>query len=69
MLQQYDDILTASEACQVLKIRYNTLYDLLNSGKLKAYKSGRVWKIPKISVETYILESAGLAHKTYQSTG
>lgn len=61
MFHQYDDILSTADACQALKIRYNTLYDLLNSGKLKAYKCGRVWKIPKIALEAYIMESAALA--------
>ena len=61
MFHEFDDILTTADACQALKIRYNTLYDLLNSGKLKGYKCGRVWKIPKIAVETYIRESAKLS--------
>ncbi len=60
MLQNYDDILTAAEACQALKIRYNTLYGLLNKGELKGYKCGRVWRIPKIAIEAFILESAKL---------
>lgn len=63
MFQQYDDVLTTADACQALRIRYNTLYDLLNSGKLKGYKCGRVWKIPKIAVETYVQESVSLAAK------
>lgn len=61
MFQEFDDVLTTEDACQALKIRYNTLYDLLNSGKLKGYKCGRIWRIPKIAIETYILESANLS--------
>ena len=60
MFQQFDDILTTADACQALKIRYNTLYELLNSGKLKGYKCGRVWKIPKIAIKNYILENTNL---------
>lgn len=60
MLEAYEDVLTAEEACEALKIGRNAIYSLLNSGKLKGYRSGRVWRIPKLSVETYILESAKL---------
>lgn len=56
MLEQYEDILTAEETCEALRIGYNTLYDLLNSGELKGYRNGRIWKIPKISIQKYIVE-------------
>lgn len=36
------------------------LYDLLQSGKLKAYRNGRLWRIPKKSVIEYILEQSKL---------
>jgi excisionase family DNA binding protein len=58
MFEQYPDILTVEEACDALRMGYNAVYDLLNEGKLKAYKNGRVWRIPKKSLEKYILESA-----------
>ena len=61
MLQEYDDVLTTEEACEALKIGYNSLYGLLNSGKLKGYKCGRIWRIPKISIESFILNSANLS--------
>lgn len=60
MLEAYDDILTVEEACEALKVGHNAIYELLNSSKLKAYKNGRVWKIPKESVRRYILENAKL---------
>ena len=34
------------------------LYELLNSGKLKAYKNGRNWLIPRDAVRQYVLEQA-----------
>ena len=58
MLTDYDDLLTTEETCEVLKIGYNSLYRLLNTGKLKGYRCGRIWRIPKIAVEKFILESA-----------
>ena len=60
MFEQYPDILTVEEACDALRMGYNAVYDLLNEGKLRAYKNGRVWRIPKKSLEKYILESANL---------
>lgn len=60
MLESYDDILSVEEACEALKVGHNAIYELLNSGKLKAYKNGRVWRIPKESIKQYILKNAGL---------
>ena len=60
MLEEYADILTAEEACEALRIGYNAMYDLLNSGKLKGYRNGRVWRIPKVAVQEYILTRANL---------
>lgn len=58
MFEQYPDILTVEEACEALRMGYNAVYDLLNEGKLRAYKNGRVWRIPKKALVKYILESA-----------
>ena len=57
MFDEYPDVLTAEEAADVLRVGYNALYRLLSSGKLKAYKNGRVWRIPKESINEYILDS------------
>lgn len=57
MFQNYDDVLTTEEACEAMKIGYNTLYGLLNSGVLKGYRCGRTWRIPKIAIESFILGS------------
>ena len=60
MFEEYGDVLTAEEACEALRIGYNALYDLLNSGKLKGYRNGRVWRIPRLAMQEYILEQAKL---------
>lgn len=60
MFEQYDDVLTVDEACEALKVGHNTLYSLLNSGKLKAYRCGRIWRIPVAALREYIVESAKL---------
>ena len=60
MLSEYPDILTTDEACEALRIGYNALYDLLQSGKLKASRNGTLWRIPKKSVIQYIIEQSKL---------
>lgn len=56
MFEQYPDILSVEDACEALRVGYNAMYELLSSGKVKAYKNGRVWRIPKVSLDKYILE-------------
>lgn len=60
MLEGYPDVLTSEETCEALRIGYNALYELLNSGNLKGYRHGRVWRIPKTSVAEYIQESVNI---------
>ena len=60
MLEQYDDLLTAEEACEVLKMGKNALYALLGSGELKAFRNGRVWRIPKRAIEDFICQKSNL---------
>ena len=60
MLETYDDLLTVEEACEALKMGKNALYGLLASGKLKAFRKGRVWRIPKQAVEEFIRRQANL---------
>lgn len=59
MFEEYADVLTAEEACEALRIDYNALYELLNSGELKGFRNGRVWRIPKQAIQEYILTSIG----------
>lgn len=60
MLNQYDDLLTTDEACEALKIGKNALYSLLRSGQLKAFRNGRVWRIPKESLIEFIYGKSDL---------
>ncbi len=58
MLSQVDDLLTVDEACELMKIGHNNMYRLLKTGKLKAFRNGRVWRIPKAGVIEYIRVNA-----------
>ena len=57
MFEQYPDILTGEEVCEALRMGYNAVYELLNEGKLRAYKNGRVWRIPRDALKEYIIKS------------
>lgn len=54
MFEQYDDILTVPELAEALRIGTTQAYRLLKSGKLKGFKEGKDWKIPKQSLIHYI---------------
>ena len=58
MFDQYPDILTVEEVCEALRMGYNAVYEILNNGKLKAFKNGRVWRIPRESLREFILRQA-----------
>jgi len=61
MLEHQDDFLTVDELCELLKIGHNAAYRLLNSGELKAFRNGRVWRIPKQGVIEYTRQQAKLS--------
>lgn len=60
MFNEYEELITIDELQTILSIGKNTAYDLLRTKKIKAFRIGRVWKIPKKSVEEYIIKSSGL---------
>lgn len=47
MFEEYPEILSVEEACELLRIGRSNLYDLLGAHKLKAFRNGRIWRIPK----------------------
>lgn len=56
MFSDYNDILSVGDICEILFIGRNRAYELLNSGSLRGFRVGRTWKIPKKSLETYIVQ-------------
>lgn len=50
MLENYPDILSSKEVCQLLKISLHTLYNLIKTGELPARKIGGKYKIAKKSL-------------------
>lgn len=60
LFEQYDEILNTEEACEALKCGKNSLYRLLQTGQLKGYRNGRVWRVPKASIVAYVMGKSGL---------
>lgn len=51
------NIMTVDELCETLLIGKNTAYKLLISGELKGFRIGRIWKIPRDSLNEYIKQA------------
>ena len=53
------EILMVEELMELLYIGKNTAYQLLQSDQIRAFRIGRVWKIPKEAVSEYIVRMSG----------
>lgn len=58
MFNNYEDMISIDDLCVMLNIGRNTAYKLLNSNQIGAFRIGRIWKIPRIAVENYILQKS-----------
>lgn len=54
MFNDYSDIVTIDELCEMLRIGKNKAYELLRNGEIKALRCGRLWIISKAAVEEYV---------------
>ena len=54
MLDEYESVLAVEDVCEILYISRNTVYKLLNEGKIKAVRCGRNWRISKQTLIDYI---------------
>lgn len=54
MLEEYRDLLTVEDLCEILMIGKNSAYTLLGKGAIPAFRIGRCWKIPKEAVKAYL---------------
>lgn len=58
MLEQYNEILTIDDLCEILMIGRNLAYRLLAEKKIRAFRIGKKWEITKASVENYLAENS-----------
>lgn len=54
LFRQYDDILDLKQFMEYLNIGRTTAYKLLKSGEIRVFRIGKVYKIPRKSVDEYI---------------
>lgn len=52
--EQLPVVLTPAEAMDILGVGKNTMYRLLNSGKLRGVRVGRSWRISVEALSTYL---------------
>lgn len=58
--EEYHDMVTPEELCEMLSIGKNTAYALLTTGQIHAFKIGRIWKIPRDAVSEYVMRKSNL---------
>lgn len=51
-----DEILTVHDVAEILYIGKNTVYSLLQSGELRAFRLGKSWRIPRECLNQFIME-------------
>lgn len=57
MFNDYNDMLTIDEVCEMLRIGRTKAYSMLRANRIQGFKDGRLWMIPKNSVIEYIQNS------------
>jgi len=58
MFDQYNDLVSVEDLCEMLSIGKNSAYALLSSGEIKCFRYKRVWKIPRDAVTEYIVRKS-----------
>lgn len=56
--ENYNDMISIDDLCEMLTIGKNTAYQLLKNNQIRAFKIGRIWKIPRESVSEYVLSQS-----------
>lgn len=68
MFYDYDDILTVDTLMEMLGIGRNSAYPLLKTNQIKSIKIGRSYRIPKLSVQEFIMDKSKLSRATEDET-
>ncbi len=67
MFDEFGPVMTIQEACNELMVGRNTIYSLIHSGLIPAYRSGNSWRIPSNELSNYIRQISGLIPKEKDS--
>lgn len=49
-----DEILTVPEIAEYLRVSRTTVWRWCNEGKLRAFKAGRHWRVPRSEIEKMV---------------
>ena len=60
MFETYEPLMTVKEACDALHVGKNTIYELIRTGKIDSFRTGRTWKIKRDELSNYILNEVGI---------
>lgn len=61
MYNDSPELITIDDMCDILSIGRNSAYELLNTGKIKAFKIGSHWKLTKEAVDEFIRRESNLS--------
>ena len=64
MFNEYCDIVTVEELCEMLRIGRNKAYNLLRSGQIRAFRCGKTWVISKEAVSEFVMRCGSLHVKS-----
>ena len=54
LLSGYDEVLKPKDVQMILHVGRNTVYKLIDEGKIKAIKIGNTYRIPKMNLADYL---------------
>lgn len=54
MLEEYKDVITVNEMCEILRIGRNSAYRLLQEGEIRSRRLRAKYLIPKIVIIEYL---------------
>jgi len=66
MYESANEILTVSDLMEILYIGQNYAYKLLNEGSISAFRVGKSWRIPRSSINAFILRSCNNLNQNKQ---
>ncbi|MCD1259748.1 helix-turn-helix domain-containing protein [Paenibacillus athensensis] len=58
MFENYDDVISVDDMCEILAIGRNKAYELLQTGQIKSFKLGKAYRIPKMCIQEFVIASA-----------
>lgn len=58
LIEDYGSLLNLDELSEILSVEKATAARLCREKKIKAFKCGREWRIPKVALEEYVFRES-----------